>query len=53
MTSVQARMFWERIASWLAGMRQDVPITRTFTKSEYDLLTARRSALRRAFSGSE
>ena len=53
MTSVQARMFWERIASWLAGMRQDVPITRTFTKNEYDLLTARRSALRRAFSGSE
>ena len=53
MTDVQARMFWERIQSWLNGMQQEAVITRTFTKSEYDLLVANRDALRRAFSGSE
>ena len=53
MTDVQARMFWERIASWLAGMRNDAPITRTFAKAEYDILVAKRGDLRRAFSGSE
>ncbi|MCC7052051.1 MAG: hypothetical protein IT355_02210 [Gemmatimonadaceae bacterium] len=53
MTNAQSRMMWERIASWLAGMRQDAAITRTFTRAEYDLLTSRRSDLRRAFSGSE
>ncbi len=53
MTDVQARMFWERIASWLTGMRKDAPITVTFSRSEYDLLVARRGALRKAFNGSE
>ena len=53
MTDIQARMFWERIASWLVGMRDDAPITKTFSKSEYDLLVARRSVLRKAWYGSE
>lgn len=53
MTDVQARMMWERIASWLVGMRQDAPITRTFSKGEYDLLVERRGALKKAFAGSE
>jgi hypothetical protein len=53
MTDVQARMIWERVASWLAGMRNDMPITRTFTRGEYDLLVAKRNDIRRAFSGSE
>lgn len=53
MTDVQARMFWERIASWLTGMRDDAPITKTFAKGEYDLLVARRGALRKAWHGSE
>lgn len=48
MTDVQAAMFCERLRSWLGGMRQDAPITRTFTKAEYDLLLARRSDLRKA-----
>ncbi|MBC7841903.1 MAG: hypothetical protein H7099_06310 [Gemmatimonadaceae bacterium] len=53
MTDIQARMFWERIASWLVGMRDDAPITKTFSRSEYDLLVARRSVLRKAWYGSE
>jgi hypothetical protein len=52
-TDVQASMIEERIKSLLAGMRQDAPITRTFTKAEYDLLVARRGALQRAYRGSE
>jgi hypothetical protein len=51
MTNLQAEMFWERIMSWLNGMRQDALLTRTFTKAEYDLLVARRRELRAAFSG--
>lgn len=51
MTDVQARMFGERVRSWLNGMRQDAVITRTFTKAEYDLLVARRGDLRKMFSG--
>lgn len=53
MTDIQARMFWERIASWLVGMRDDAPITKTFSKAEYDLLVARRGVLRKAWYGSE
>ncbi len=53
MTDVQARMFWERIQSWLNGVQQAAVITRTFTQAEYGLLVARRDSLRRAFSGSE
>lgn len=53
MTDVQARMFWERIASFLAGMRNEAPISRTFSKAEYELLVAKRTEVRRAFSGSE
>ena len=53
MTDVQSRMFWERIASWLTGMRRDAPITVTFTRSEYDLLLGGGGGLRAAFSGSE
>ena len=53
MTDVQSRMFWERIQSWLTGMRKDAPITITFTRAEYDLLVSRRAALRKAFNGSE
>jgi len=53
MTDVQAKMFWERIQSWLNGMQQNAVITRTFTQGEYDLLVSRRDALRRVFSGSE
>ena len=53
MSDVQSRMFWERVQSWLAGMRKDAPITVTFTRSEYDLLVARRAALRKAFNGAE
>jgi hypothetical protein len=53
MTDVQARMFWERIASWLSGMRDAAPITKTFSKAEYELLVARRGALRKAWYGSE
>ena len=53
MTDVQSRMFWERIQSWLSGMRKDAPITITFTSAEYDLLVSRRGVLRKAFSGSE
>ncbi len=52
MTDVQAHMIWERIESWLSGMRKDAPITVTFTRAEYDELVARRSALRKAFNGS-
>ena len=53
MTDVQARMMWERIQSWLNGVQDSAPITRTFTKAEYDLLLARRGALRKAFANSE
>lgn len=53
MSDRAAAMFWERIASWLVGMRDDAPITKTFSKAEYELLVARRGALRKAFSGSE
>ena len=53
MTDVQSRMFWERIQSFLNGIRQDAPITRTFSKAEYDLLVSRRAALKTAFSGSD
>ncbi|MES3034384.1 MAG: hypothetical protein V4813_10370 [Gemmatimonadota bacterium] len=53
MTDVQARMVWERIQSWLNGVQDSAPITRTFSKSEYDLLLARRGALRKAFANSE
>jgi len=52
MTDLQARMMWERVQSWLNGMQKAAPITRTFTKAEYDLLVSRRSDLRKAFSGS-
>ncbi len=52
MTDVQSQMIWERIESWLSGMRKDAPITVTFTRAEYDELVARRSALRKAFNGS-
>jgi len=53
MTDVQARMMWERIQSWLNGVQDSAPITRTFTKAEYDLLLARRGALRKAFANAE
>lgn len=53
MTDVQARMVWERIQSWLNGVQDSAPITRTFAKAEYDLLLARRGALRKAFANSE
>jgi hypothetical protein len=53
MTDVQAAMFSERLRSWLAGMRQDAVITRTFSKPEYDLLVARRNDLRKMFYGAE
>jgi hypothetical protein len=53
LTDIQARMMSERIRSWLAGMRDDAPITKTFGKGEYELLVARRGDLRKAFSGSE
>ena len=53
MTDVQSRMVWERIQSWLNGVQDSAPITRTFSKSEYDLLLARRGALRKAFANSE
>jgi hypothetical protein len=53
MTDLQSRMFWERIQSWLSGMRKNAPITVTFTRNEYNLLVARRGALRKAFSGAE
>jgi len=53
MTDVQARMMWERIQSWLNGVQDSAPITRTFTKAEYELLLARRGALRKAFSNTE
>lgn len=52
MTDLQSRMMWERVQSWLNGMQKDAPITRTFTKPEYDLLVSRRGDLRKAFSGS-
>lgn len=52
LTDTQSSMIWERIQSWLNGMQKDAPITRTFTKAEYDLLVSRRSDLRKAFSGS-
>ncbi len=53
MTDAQARMFWERIQSWLNGVQDSAPITRAFTRAEYDLLLARRAALRKAFANSE
>lgn len=52
MTDVQSQMIWERIESWLSGMRKDAPITVTFTRAEYDQLVERRSQLRKAFNGS-
>jgi len=52
MTDLQSRMMWERVQSWLNGMQKDAPITRTFTRTEYDLLVSRRGDLRKAFSGS-
>jgi hypothetical protein len=52
MSDRAARMFWERVASWLTGMRDSAPITKTFSKSEYNLLLSRRDALRKAWSGS-
>jgi hypothetical protein len=53
MTDRQSRMMWERIQSWLNGVNDGAPITKTFTKPEYDLLLAKRGDLRRAFSGGE
>lgn len=53
MTDAQARMIWERIQSWLNGVQDSAPITRTFSRAEYDLLIARRGALRKAFANSE
>jgi hypothetical protein len=52
LTDVQAQMEWERIQSWLYGMRPEYPISVTFTRVEYDQLVAHRSPLRKAFSGS-
>ena len=51
MTDLQARMLWERVQSWLYGMRKDAPLTVTFTRNEYNLLVSRRSAIRKAFGG--
>ena len=53
LSDVQSRMVWERIQSWLNGVQDSAPITRTFSRAEYDLLVARRGALRAAFSGAE
>ena len=53
MTDEQARTVWERIQSWLNGVQDSAPITRTFTRAEYDLLVARRNSLRKAFANSE
>jgi hypothetical protein len=53
MTDAQSRMFWERVASWLNGMRDGAPVTLTFSRAEYDLLVARRGDLRKAFNGGE
>ena len=52
MSNLQSRMVWERLQSWLNGVQKDAPITRTFTKAEYDLLLSRRGDMRKAFSGS-
>jgi hypothetical protein len=51
MTDAQARMFWERVQSWLNGMRREAPVTVTFTRAEYELMVSRRGELRKAFSG--
>jgi len=53
MSDRQARMFWERIQSWLNGMNTSAPISVSFTRAEYDLLLSRRNELRKVFSGSE
>lgn len=52
LTPTQAAMVNERLASWLAGMRPDAPVTVRFTRGEYDRLVARRDALKRAVYGS-
>jgi hypothetical protein len=53
LTDEQAFEIWERIMSWLNGVSDSAPITRTFTRAEYDLLLARRSVLKRAFANAE
>jgi hypothetical protein len=53
LTDEQAFAMWERIMSWFNGVSDSSPITRTFTRAEYDLLLARRGALRRAFAIAE
>ena len=53
LTDEQARAMWERIMSWLNGVSESAPITRTFTRAEYDLLLARRGALKKAFDNAE
>ena len=50
MSDVQAHMFWERLAAFSSGQRPDAPITRMFTKSEYDLLVSRRGDVHKALS---
>jgi hypothetical protein len=53
LTDEQARAMWERIMSWLNGVSESAPITRTFTRAEYDLLLERRSALKKVFADAE
>ncbi len=53
LTDEQAFAMWERIMSWLNGVSDSAPITRTFTRAEYDLLLARRGALKKAFGNAE
>lgn len=47
LTDTQAAMLAERIEAFLSGSRSH-PITRTFTKGEWDLLAGRRDELRKA-----
>jgi hypothetical protein len=52
-TDAQAWTIWERIQSWLNGVQDGAPITRTFSKEEYQQLLAKRAAVRKAFANSE
>jgi hypothetical protein len=53
LTDEQAYEMWERIMSWLNGVRDGAPITRMFSRAEYDLLLGRRLDLKRAFGTAE
>jgi hypothetical protein len=51
MNNLQAKEMEERLLAFLGGARDSAPITKTFSKNEYDLLLKNRAPLKKAFYG--